>query len=60
MAMEDRSNLAAVSIDTNNAFGEIERDSVEAANKANPCLHRQLPLFEMLYRKGDMRALVLR
>jgi hypothetical protein len=52
MAMEARPNLAAARLDASNAFGEIERDYIEAAIRANSYLHSLLPLFEMIYRKG--------
>ena len=49
--MKAKLNLAAASLDASNAFGEIKRDCINAAIKANPYLHRLLPLFEMLYMK---------
>ncbi len=52
MALEAKPNLAASSLDNFNAYGEIERDCIEAAIKANPYLHNLLPLFELLYRRG--------
>jgi hypothetical protein len=52
MAMLARPSLAAASLDASNAFGEIERDCIEAAIKANMYMHRLLPLFKMLYMKG--------
>ena len=53
MAMEAKPALAGASLDATNAFGEIERECIEAAIKANPYLHRLLPLFELLYKKGE-------
>jgi hypothetical protein len=60
MAMEARPKLATATLDASNAFGEIERDRIEVAIKANPYPHGLLPLFNMLYMKGaGDRALVL-
>jgi hypothetical protein len=53
MAMEAIPSLARVSLDAINAYGEIERECIEAALKANPFLHRLLPLLELLYKKGE-------
>jgi hypothetical protein len=53
MAMEAKPALAVASLDAINAYGEIERECIEAAIKANPYLHRLLPLYELLYKKGE-------
>jgi hypothetical protein len=53
MAIEAEPNLAATSLDaTNTATCEIERECPEAAIRANLYLHRLLPMFEMLYKRG--------
>ena len=48
MAMEVNPVLAGASLDASNAFGEIERECIEATIRADPYLHRLLPLFELL------------
>jgi hypothetical protein len=53
MAMEGKPHLAGASLDGINAYGEIERDCIEAALRANPFLHNLLPLFDLLYKKGE-------
>ena len=53
MAMEVKPALAGASLDAINAYGEIERECIEAAIRANPYLHSLLPLFELLYKKGE-------
>jgi hypothetical protein len=53
MAMEAKPGLAGASLDAINAYGEIERDCIEAAIRANPFLHMLLPLFELLYKRGE-------
>jgi hypothetical protein len=53
MAMEAKPALAGASLDAINAYGEIERECIEAAIKANPYLHRLLPLYELMYKKGE-------
>ena len=53
MAMEVKPTLDGASLDAINAYGEIERECIEAAIKANPCLHRLLPLYELLYKRGE-------
>ena len=45
--------MAGANLDAINAYGEIERECIEAAIKANPCLHRLLPLYELLYKRGE-------
>jgi hypothetical protein len=51
--MEAKPALAGASLDAINAYGEIERECIEAAIRANPFLHKLLPLFELLYKKGE-------
>ena len=53
MAMEAKPSLAGANLDAISAYGEIERDCIEAAIRANPFLHRLLPLFELLYKRGE-------
>ena len=53
MAMEAKPTFAGASLDAINAFGEIERECIEAAIRANPYVHRLLPLYELLYKYGD-------
>jgi len=53
MAMEAKSALAGASLDAINAYGEIECECIEAAIKANPYLHHLLPIYELLYKKGE-------
>ena len=52
MALEAKPNLTTVSIDNVNAYGEIERECIEASIKANPYLHSLLPLFKLFYKRG--------
>ncbi len=40
-------------MDAINAYGEIDRECIEAAIRANPYLHRLLPLYELMYKKGE-------
>ena len=51
--MEVNPILAGASLDASKAFGEIERDCIEAAIRAYPYLHRLLHLFELLYKLGE-------
>ena len=53
MAMEVNPTLAASSLDVSNAIGEIERECIEAAIRADTYMHRLLPLFELLYKHGE-------
>ena len=56
MAMEVKPTLAGAGLDAIiNAYGEIERECIyiEAAIKANPYLHKILPLYELLYKRGE-------
>jgi hypothetical protein len=53
MAMEVKPTLAGASLDAINAYGEIERECIEAAIRANPNRHKLLPLFELLYKRGE-------
>jgi hypothetical protein len=53
MAMEAKLTLARASLDAINAYGEIERECIESAIKANPYLHSLLPLYELLYKRGE-------
>jgi hypothetical protein len=53
MAMEAKPAMAGASLDAINAYGEIDRDCIEVAIRANPYLHRLLPLYELLYKKGE-------
>ncbi len=50
--MEVKPKLAGASLDGINAYGEIERECIEAAIRANPYLQLLLPLFELLYKGG--------
>jgi hypothetical protein len=52
MAMEAKPALAGASMDAINAYGEIKRECIEAAIRANPYLNRLLPLYELMYKKG--------
>ena len=51
--LEDRPDLAAVSLDAENAFNMLDRGAVEAALRADPSLHPLIPIFEMLYKDRD-------
>ena len=51
--MESDRSLAAASLDGVNAFGEIGRACIRVALEANPSLHILIPLFEMLYERGN-------
>ena len=51
--MESDRTLAAADLDGINAFGEIERACIRATLEANPSLHMLIPLFEMLYERGN-------
>ncbi len=53
MAMEVKPTLVGASLDAINAYGEIERECIESAIKANPYLHMLLPLYELLYKRGE-------
>ena len=53
MAMEVKPTLVGASLDAINAYGEFERECIEAAIKANPYLHRLLPLYELMYKRGE-------
>jgi hypothetical protein len=53
MDMEAKPTLAGASLDAINAYGDIERECIEAAIKANPYLQLLLPLYELLYKTGE-------
>jgi hypothetical protein len=53
MALEVKLKLAGASLDCINAYGEIERECIEAAIRANPYLQLLLPLLELLYKRGE-------
>jgi len=53
MAMEVKPELDGASLDSINAYGEIERECIEAAIRANPYLQLLLPLFELFYKRGE-------
>jgi hypothetical protein len=53
MAMEVKPTMARASLNAINAYGEIERECIEAAIKANQLLHMLLPLYELLYKRGE-------
>ena len=53
MAMETKPSLVAASLDAINAYGDIERECIEAAIRANPYLQRMLPMYELLYKRGE-------
>jgi hypothetical protein len=53
MAMESNISLVVARLDGINAFGEIERACIHAALEASPSLHMIIPMFEMLYERGD-------
>jgi hypothetical protein len=52
MAMHAKPHLAGANLDDINAYNDIERECPEAVIRDNPYLHRLLPFFEMLYKKG--------
>jgi hypothetical protein len=52
MALEATPNLVDAILDSVNAYGEIERECIEAAIMANPYFHSLLPLFESVYTRG--------
>ena len=51
--MEVKPKLARASLDGINAYDEIERECIEAAIRANPYLHGLLPMFELMYKRGE-------
>jgi hypothetical protein len=53
MAMEAKPTLAGVSLDAINAYGDIERECIEATTRASPYLQRLLPLYELMYKRGE-------
>jgi hypothetical protein len=53
MAMETKPALAGASLDAINAYGDIERECIEAAVRANPYLQRLLPLYKLPYKRGE-------
>ena len=53
MATECNGRLSAACMDGINDFGEIERPCIKAALLTNPNLHMLIPLFEMLYERGN-------
>jgi hypothetical protein len=53
MAMESNGSMAAACLDGINAFGEIERACIRAALEANLSLHGLIPMFAMLYERGN-------
>ena len=53
MAMEVKPALAAASLDAINAYGDIERECIEVAIRANPYFQRLLPLYELMYKRGE-------
>ncbi len=53
MALESNGNLSSTCLDGINAFGEINRDCIRAALLADPDLHLLIPLFELLYERGN-------
>jgi hypothetical protein len=53
MAMDAKPALAGASLEAINAYGDIEREYIEASIKANPYLRLLLPLYELLYKRGE-------
>ena len=53
MGMEAKPSLAGARLDAINAYGDIERECIEAVIKANPYLHRLLSLYELLYKHRE-------
>ena len=53
LAMESNLTLTPASLDGIDAFGEIERVCIRAALEANLSLHVPIPLFEILYERGN-------
>ena len=53
IAMESNGSLTTFCFDGINKFGEIERDCIRASLEANPSLHMLIPMFEMLYERGN-------
>jgi len=53
MAFKAKPKLVGASLDAINAYGKIERECIEAAIRANPYLQLLLPLFELLYKRGE-------
>jgi hypothetical protein len=53
MAMEVKPKLTGASLDGINAYGEIEWECIEAAIRTNPYLHGLLPLFKLMYKRGE-------
>ena len=53
MAVEFNKSLACTCLDGINAFGEIERDCIRAALEVKSSLQMLIPMFEMLYERGN-------
>ena len=53
MAMESNGSMAVACLDGINAFGEIEGACIRATLEANPSLHGLIPMFAMVYERGN-------
>jgi hypothetical protein len=53
MAMEVKPTLTGASLDAINAYGEIERECIEAVIMANPYIHKLLPMYELMFKQGE-------
>jgi hypothetical protein len=52
MDLEARLSLACASLNNINAYGEIERECIDAAITSSPYIHSRLPLFDLVYKRG--------
>jgi len=51
--MEAELDLARACLDASNAFGDMERPSIRAALEADVALHPLIPLYDVLYPRGQ-------
>ncbi len=51
--METEPDLARSCLDDSNAFGDLERSCIKATLQANVALHPLIPLFDVLYTRGQ-------
>jgi hypothetical protein len=53
MTLESNGHMSATCLVAIYAFGGIERDCIRASLEANTSLHMIIPLFEMIYERGN-------
>ena len=51
--MEAEPDLARTCLDASNAFGDMERPCLRAALEADVALHPLIPLYDVMYSKGQ-------